>query len=244
MRNIKLIVEYDGTGYVGWQFQPNGTAIQQVLEEGLAKIIGEPVRLHGSGRTDAGVHAQGMVATFKTDRDLPLKAFVEGLNSLLPDGIAVQDAADMPLGFNPRADATKKHYRYTINTRLRRAPLNRLYSWHLRGGLDISAMREAAAFFIGEHDFKAFRTAGCAAKTTIRRIESVEIGRDENLIIIDVVGSGFLRNMVRIMVGTLVEIGQRKRPGDDIARLLALESEISAGATAPAHGLCLVQVFY
>jgi len=244
MRKIKLTIEYDGTNYAGWQVQPNGLAIQQVLEEALARILGSPVRIHSSGRTDAGVHARGMVASFATDRGMPLRAFSDGLNALLPPDIAVREACEAPPEFNPRYDAKGKHYRYTIQNDARRSPLSRLYSWHLRGKLDVDAMREAAAHFVGEHDFAAFRTAGCAARTTVRRIDSVEIIQNDDTIHIDVVGSGFLRNMVRIMVGTLVEVGRGKRASDAVAAILAGKGSLSAGATAPSHGLCLMDVAY
>lgn len=244
IRNIKLVVEYDGTNYAGWQVQPNGLAIQQVMEEALARIIGTPVRLHSSGRTDAGVHARGMVAAFRTDRQIPLRAFSDGLNSLLPPDIAVKDAAEMPPEFHPRFDATGKRYRYTICNGARRSPLARLYAWHLRGELDVEAMRQGARHFVGEHDFAAFRTAGCAAKTTVRRIDAVELARDGDFVRIDVTGSGFLRNMVRIMTGTLVEVGQGRVAPTIVAEILAGTGGVSPGATAPPHGLCLMEVFY
>jgi tRNA pseudouridine38-40 synthase len=244
MRTIKLIIEYDGTNYAGWQVQPNGLAVQQVLEEALARMLGAPARLHSSGRTDAGVHARGMVAAFRTERELPLSAFSDGLNTLLPTDVVVKDAAEAPPEFNPRYDALGKHYRYTIYNGQRRSPLVRFYAWHLRGKLDMGAMREAAGHFVGEHDFASFRTTGCAARTTVRRIDSMDIVRNGDSIHIDVRGSGFLRNMVRIMVGTLVEIGLGKRSPGMIAAILAGEAGASAGATAPAHGLCLMEVVY
>jgi tRNA pseudouridine38-40 synthase len=244
MRNIKLIIEYDGTNYVGWQVQPNGLAIQQVLEEALARMLGAPARLHSSGRTDAGVHARGMVAAFRTDRELPLSAFSDGLNTMLPPDVAVKDAAEAPPEFNPRYDALGKHYRYTIYNGQRRSPLARSYAWHLRGKLDMAAMREAAGYFVGEHDFASFRTTGCAARTTVRRIDSMAIVQSCDTIHIDVRGSGFLRNMVRIMVGTLVEVGLGKRSPNAIVAILAGDEGASAGATAPAYGLCLMEVVY
>jgi tRNA pseudouridine38-40 synthase len=244
MHTIKLTIEYDGTSYAGWQVQPNGLAIQQVVEEALAKVLGVPTRIYSSGRTDAGVHARGMAVMFHTDRELPLSAYSDGLNTFLPPDIAVKDAAEAAPDFNPRHDALGKHYRYTIFNGTRRSPLNRLYTWHLRGRLDLAAMTAAADHFSGEHDFAAFRTTGCAAKTTVRRIDAVDITVEENLIKIDVRGSGFLRNMVRIMVGTLVEVGRGKRPADSVARILAGETGVTAGATAPARGLCLMEVYY
>jgi tRNA pseudouridine38-40 synthase len=185
-----------------------------------------------------------MIAAFRTDRDIPLRAFSDGLNSLLPPDIAVRDAAEMPAEFHPRFAATGKRYRYTIHHGGRRSPLSRLYAWHLRGGLDVAAMREGARHFLGEHDFGAFRTTGCAARTTVRRIDAVDMVEDGNFIHVDVTGSGFLRNMVRIMVGTLVEVGQGRLSPGIVAELLAGNGAVSPGATAPPHGLCLMEVFY
>jgi tRNA pseudouridine38-40 synthase len=242
-RTIRLTIQYDGTGYVGWQVQPNGISIQQVLEEALARMLQEPVRLMSSGRTDAGVHARGMVAAFTTTRSIPLRAFSDGLNSLLPPDIAVQEAREAPAGFNPRFEAIGKHYRYTLCNAPRRSPLNRLYAWHLRAHLDLAAMVRAAALFVGEHDFASFRTAGCAAKTTVRRMDSFAVYRHGSCIIFDVKGSGFLRNMVRLMVGTLVEVGRGRMTPEDVALCLA-EPGREAGPTAPARGLCLEEVYY
>jgi tRNA pseudouridine38-40 synthase len=244
MRIIKLIIEYDGTRYAGWQLQPNGLSVQEVMEGALAEVLGTPVRLRSSGRTDAGVHARGMVAAFTTESAIPLTAFSDGLNTRLPPDIAVREALEAEPGFNPRADAVAKHYRYTIFTGRRRSPLARLQAWHLRGALDLDAMRAAAAHFVGEHDFAAFRTAGCAAKTTVRRIESLNITRAGDAVVIDVRGSGFLRNMVRIMVGTLVEVGRGKLPPGAVADLLAGRGAVVAGPTAPPQGLCLMEVYY
>ncbi len=244
MRSIKLIVEYDGSNYAGWQVQPNGLTVQEVLEGALAKLLGAPVRLRSSGRTDAGVHARGMVAAFETEKLLPLRAFSDGLNSLLPADIAVREAHEVPSGFDPRRHAHGKCYRYTILNAPRRSPLLRFQAWHVRDPLDLEAMRRAAAHFVGEHDFAAFRTTGCAAKTTVRRIDRVEITTSGDLIVIDVEGSGFLKNMVRIMVGTLVEVGRGKREPESIGRLLADPRSEEAGATAPPQGLCLLEVYY
>ncbi|HJV65309.1 MAG TPA: tRNA pseudouridine(38-40) synthase TruA [Geomonas sp.] len=244
MRNIKLIIEYDGTAYAGWQVQPNGVAIQEVVEGALERMLGEAARLRSSGRTDAGVHARGMVACFNTEKGLPLRAFREGLNTMLPDDIAVRDAAEVPLAFNPRFDATCKHYRYTILQDRLRSPLARRIAWRLAGPLDLDAMRAACAELVGEHDFAAFQAAGCAAKTTVRTINSLDLVQEGRFIHLDVNGSGFLRNMVRIMAGTLVEVGQGRRSSGDVARLLREGDRQVSGITAPPHGLCLMEVFY
>lgn len=244
MRNIKLIIEYDGTAYCGWQVQPNGITVQEVMEEALCRMLGEPAKLRSSGRTDARVHARGMVACFNTEKGLPLRAFREGLNTLLPNDIAVRDACEVPLPFNPRADALAKHYRYTILLDNLRSPLARHTAWRLSGRLDLDAMRAACAFFVGEHDFAAFRASNCAAKTTVRKINSLEVVQDGPLVHIDVNGTGFLKNMVRIIAGTLHEVGQGKRTPQDVAKLLLEGDRQLSGMTAPPHGLCLMQVFY
>lgn len=243
MRHIKLIVEYDGTAYVGWQLQPNGLSIQEVLEGALARLLGAQVRLYSSGRTDAGVHARKMVACFRTGKDLPLSAFSDGLNCLLPTDIAIRSAEEVDLGFSPRFDAKGKHYRYTIYCAKRRSPLSRLYAWHLKDLPDLELMRRAAAFFVGEHDFAAFRTSGCASERTVRNIDAVDIVEDGDFIFIDVYGSGFLRNMVRIMAGTLVAVGQKKLLPEHVRDCLE-NPLIKPGPTAPAHGLCLEDVRY
>lgn len=244
MRKIKLIIEYDGANYVGWQRQANGLSIQQVIEESLARLLGAPASLRGSGRTDAGVHARGMVAAFTTERQIPLSAFSDGMNSLLPPDIAIRDACEVPLDFDPRFDAKGKLYRYTISRAKRRTPLTRHYAWRLGTKPDPELMRHAARHFIGEHDFAAFRASGCAAKTTVRRINSLDIRYDGEFITIDVIGTGFLRNMVRIMVGTLVAVGEGKLAPDAVRGLLTSGARGGAGMTAPPHGLTLMEVFY
>ncbi len=245
MPSIKLIIEYDGTGYCGWQFQPNGLTVQEVLEGGLLKLLGEPVRLRSSGRTDAGVHAKGMVAVFTTTRILPPAAYSHGLNNLIPADIAIQSAVEVPDSFNPRADAEGKLYRYTILNGPSRSPLRRFTSWNVKEQLDLSAMRAAARAFIGEHDFRAFQAANCAAKTTVRTITGLDItATPDGFIILDVRGTGFLRNMVRIMVGTLVAVGRGRLAPGIVSELLAHGDRSCSGATAPPQGLCLVEVYY
>ncbi len=244
MRTIKLTIEYDGTNYAGWQIQPNGLAVQQVIEEALLRLLGERVRLRSSGRTDAGVHARAMVASFTTNRSLPLQAFVGGANRFLPDDIAILSAAEAASEFRPIQDARSKWYRYSIYNAPVRSPLRRLFSWHVREPLDTDAMQLAARHFSGRHDFAAFRASNCAAKTTLRRIDSVAITRENELIVIDVVGEGFLKNMVRVMVGTLVDVGRGRFEPERIAWLLENPDRKKAGVTAPACGLCLIDVSY
>lgn len=239
-----LTVAYDGTNYSGWQVQPNGLAVQQVVEEALEQLLKERVQVRSSGRTDAGVHARAMAASFSTTRDLPLRAFVEGANRFLPADVAVQSARIVPEGFKPITMAHAKRYRYTIINSTVRTPLDRMYSWQVREPLDLAAMEEAAGRFVGSHDFAAFRASNCVARTTVRRIDSVLITRDGDRITIDVTGGGFLKNMVRVMVGTLVDIGKGRFSPADIDRLLRGGDRKEAGSTAPACGLCLMEVFY
>lgn len=244
MPTVLLTIAYDGTSYCGWQVQPNGLSVQQVVEDALQKLLGERVRLCSSGRTDAGVHARAMPAAFFTTRTLPLRAYVEGANRYLPDAIAIQDARWVADGFKPISAALAKQYRYTIINSTVRSPLDRLYSWQVREALDLALMLEAAHYFIGRHDFAAFRASNCVAKTTLRRIDSVEITQVGNCITIDVVGEGFLKYMVRVMAGTLVDIGRGRFAPQHVERLLLEGDRQKGGVTAPACGLCLMKVFY
>jgi len=241
---VRLTIEFDGTAYCGWQTQSNGLAVQQVLEEALAQVQGVPVRVTASGRTDAGVHARGMVVHFHTENVLPLGAYREGVNVHLPDDIAVQSVALAPADFNALRCATGKWYRYTILQHPVRSPLASRTAWHIRAPLDLAAMQGGADHFVGFHDFARFRTTDCDAKTTRREVFAVEVVQRGELITIDVRGAGFLRHMVRIMAGTLVAIGLGKRPADDVRRLLAGEPGLAAGPNAPPQGLCLMEVYY
>lgn len=241
---IKLVLEFDGSSYVGWQRQQNGLSVQQLLEEALEQVCGAPVRVSGSGRTDAGVHARGLVAHFDTPRELPLTAFREGVNRFLPADVAVLAADAVSDDFHARFSTCGKWYRYTLQIGPIRRPLVARTSWHLHAPLDLTAMQVAAAALVGRHDFCRFRTTGCDARTTERELFSCMLTSQDDLVFIDVQGDGFLRHMVRIIAGTLVEIGLGKRPVEDIPRLLAADPATLSGATAPAHGLCLMKVWY
>jgi len=202
------------------------------------------VRIHGSGRTDAGVHARGLVAHFDAPRALPLSAFREGLNRFLPAQVAVLDAREVAADFHARFAARGKWYRYSIQTGPVRRPLLARSSWHLRPLLDLERINAAAAACVGRHDFAAFRTASCDARTTVRELYACTARREGEQVLLDVKGDGFLRNMVRIITGTLVEVGLGRRPAADLPRLLAGDPLLKPGPTAPAHGLCLMQVYY
>ena len=245
-RTIKLVVEYDGTDLSGWQRQENGPTVQQHLEEVLARMTGAPVAVVGASRTDAGVHALGQVASFQTEASIPIEGFRMGMNSLLPAAIAVVSAEEVAEGFHARFSARGKRYRYSILTRSSRAPLCRHQVWHKGGArLDLAAMRAAAAALPGERDWSAFRAAGCTARTAVRRIDAVEIREPETWRIdVEVRGNAFLRNMVRILVGTLVEVGLGRIQPGQVGEILASRDRTRAGPTAPAHGLTLVEVLY
>jgi tRNA pseudouridine38-40 synthase len=245
MRNIRLTLEYDGAAYHGWQRQKNALTIQEVLETALTKLTREPVKLLGSGRTDAGVHAWGQVANFQTSSHIPLKAFYAGLNSLLPRDIAVLDAAEAPLNFHARKSARAKTYEYRIINRKEPSPLNRRYAWVVRETLDPEAMARAAAILPGEHDFTAFRASGGSPGHAVREVLAAAWHQgDAGRLRFSITANGFLRGMVRSLVGTMVEIGLGKRPPEDLAELLKSGDRTGAGSTACAQGLFLVEVVY
>lgn len=245
VRQIKLVIEYDGTALCGWQRQPNGPTVQQHLEEALAKLLTHDVRITGASRTDAGVHARGQVATFHTERTIPLQGIRRGGNTMLPDSIAIREVSEVALDFHPRFSATGKHYRYLIYRGVDRSPRWRERAWHHPQPIDVEAMRAAASALVGEHDFVAFRAIGCAAKTTVRRIHGIDLtAGPDDVLVVDVRGTAFLRNMVRIVVGTLAEVGRGYRQASQVAEILASKDRTLAGMTAPARGLELIEVSY
>lgn len=244
-RQVRLVVEYDGTGLGGWQRQDNAPTVQGHLEAALGRLLNAPTTVAGASRTDAGVHALGQVASFRTDRTTPLHGIRRGLNSLLPPEIAVVEAAEADDAFHPRFSATGKHYQYLLLTRPDRSPRWARVAWHRRAPLDLAAMTAAAAAFAGERDFAALRAAGCTARTTTRRIDEVALSRPSpELLAVDVRGNAFLRNMVRILVGTLIDVGEGRLSPGQIPEILASLDRTRAGQTAPAHGLTLVSVGY
>ncbi len=244
MRHIRIVVEYDGTSLGGWQRQANATTVQSHLETALARLLQHETPVTGASRTDAGVHARAQVASFRTERPIPLHGIRRGLNSLLPESIAIVEATEVGDDFHPRFSATGKHYRYTILNRPDRSPRWHHRAWHISDPLDLEAMRAGATHLVGEHDFSAFRAAGCGAKTTTRRVERIDVSRDDDRIVLDIRGNAFLRQMVRILVGTLVEVGSGRRDPAQLAEIIASKDRTQAGITAPAHGLELVEVRY
>lgn len=246
VRNIKLVVEYDGAALSGWQRQANAPTVQGHLEDALAHMLNAPTKVAGASRTDAGVHARGQVAMFRTERTIPLHGFRRGLNAALPKSIAIREATEVPDDFHPRFSATGKHYRYSVYTRPDRSPFVHDRAWHYyKTPVDLERMRVAAAAMVGIHDFAAFRAADCDAKTTIREIRSLDLSiATPDLITVDLRGNAFLRNMVRIIVGTLVEAGAGHRDPTQVPEIIASRDRVQAGITAPPFGLELVEVFY
>jgi tRNA pseudouridine38-40 synthase len=245
MRNIRLLLEYDGTRYHGWQRQKNALTIQEVLEAALGQLTGEAVSVIGSGRTDAGVHARGQAANFRTASHIPLKAFHEGLNSLLPEDIAVLEAVEAPPEFHARKSARAKTYEYRILNRATRSPLNHHYAWWIERPLDLEAMDRAAQALLGQHDFTAFQASGSGIKNTVREVFSSKWRRErEDWLIYAITANGLLRGMVRSLVGTMVEVGRGKFPADHLKQVLESRDRRGAGPTAPAPGLYLVEVIY
>ncbi len=246
MRNIKLTLEYDGTGYQGWQVQPHGPSVQGAVISAIGQLTGgEEVRLTGASRTDSGVHARGQVANFSTSSALPVVVFQRGLNALLPPDIAVVHAEEVDDAFDARRGASYKRYVYSVLARPFPSPLLRRFSWHVPRSLDVEAMREGAAFFIGEKDFTSFRAAGSDAPHSVREVFSVDIAKaGGGLIVIEVKGRAFLRHMVRIMAGTLVEVGLGRMRPERVGEIIEARDRSAAPRTAPARGLCLEEVVY
>ena len=243
MRNLKLTIQYDGTKYCGWQKQPNSSGIQGTIEYAIYEITKEKVNIIGSGRTDAGVHALGQVANFKTNSSIPAARIPNALNAKLPKDISIIDCQEVSDDFHSRYSATGKIYRYLIYNKPYRSPLYKDTSYHIRYELDIEKMRSEARSLLGTHDFKGFMSSGSSVKDTVRTIHDISIENSGDLIVLEVEGNGFLYNMVRIIVGTLVDIG-RGRIDKSMEEIIASQDRGEAGHTAPAHGLFLKKVHY
>lgn len=244
-KNFKLIIEYDGTRYHGWQRQREDTTIQGEIEKALGIMTAKHVVLNGSGRTDAGVHAFGQTANFRCDTNLAPEIFQRGLNSLLPDDIVIRECRRVDDGFHARFDVKSKIYHYTIFNHPVPAAINRQYAWSIRKRLDIEAMRHAASDIIGSHDFKAFEGTGSPRAHTTRHVMAADIVESDNrLLTFRIEADGFLRFMVRNIVGTLVDTGLGKMLPTEFKQILKSKDRTQAGATAPAHGLCLMEVKY
>ena len=244
MRNIKLIIEYDGKGFNGWQKQPDRLNIQGEIEKAIEEITGEKVDLTASGRTDAGVHSLGQTANFKTDSKIPTEKFAKAINSRLKKSIVIKSAEEVDEKFHSRYSVKSKTYRYIINNSENGTAIYRGLEYHVPMKLDYEKMNEAIKYFIGEHDFKAFKASGTSSKSSVRKILDGSVRKEEERVIIEVTGTGFLYNMVRIISGTLLDVGLGKIKPEDIPSIIESKDRTKAGKTLPAHGLYLLQVNY
>jgi tRNA pseudouridine38-40 synthase len=244
MRTLKLVLEYDGFDYCGWQVQPAVPTIQGVLERALDKILGEHIRVEGAGRTDAKVHALGQVASFQCLSQIPAGALQRALNSTLPKDVAVREVQETPADFHARFSARGKVYTYRILNRPVRSPLRLRYVWYVPQALDVEAMRLAGAALQGTHDFSAFQGSGSEVHTTERTLTEVSLSHDGDEVVLQCAADGFLRHMVRNIVGTLVEVGHGARSPADVERILKGRDRRLAGVTAPPQGLYLLEVLY
>ncbi len=243
-RHIAMVVQYDGTDYAGFQRQPGVPTIQAELERALSQLLREPVEITAAGRTDAGVHALGQVIAFWTANPIPVEKLPRAVNGLLPLAISAVEAVEVPPDFHPRFDARGKLYTYRILNRPVPSPFICRYAWHVEEKLDVDAMRQAAQHLIGRHDFSAFCASGSSFKNKVRTLRRLDISTDNDVIEMRFEADAFLYMMVRIIVGTLVEVGLGKRQPNELAAILQSRDRRQAGRTAPPQGLCLVKVWY
>lgn len=244
MKRVKLTVAYDGTNYCGWQVQPNGITVQEVLNQCLSEFTGENIETIGASRTDAGVHALGNVVVFDTEMRMPGDKFSFALNQRLPEDIRIQKSEEVDADFHPRYVKSQKTYEYRILNCRFPIPTERFYSHFTYIPLDVDKMKEAASYLIGEHDFKSFCGTGAQVKTTVRTVKEIQIEKSGDRITIRITGEGFLYNMVRIIAGTLMDIGGGLYPPEKMKEILEAKDRKKAGSTAPARGLTLMKIQY
>ena len=244
MKRIKLVVAYDGTNYSGWQLQKNAITIEQKLNEALTDLLGEEITVIGASRTDAGVHSLGNVCIFDTNTRMPAEKISYALNARLPEDIVVQNSCEVAEDFHPRAGKSRKTYEYRVLNREFRDPTRRLNTYFYHHKLDVEAIKVAASYLEGEHDFKSFCSVHAQVESTVRTIYRCTVEKEEDIIRIRVTGNGFLYNMVRIIAGTLIEVGARKRAPEEILTMLEKADRCSAGPTAPACGLTMIGIEY
>lgn len=241
---VKLVVAYDGTNYKGWQVQPNGITIEEVLNRRLSELLGEQIVVTGASRTDSGVHSLGNVAIFDTNTRMPAEKISFALNQRLPEDIVVQDSCEVAADWHPRYQNSRKTYEYRILNRTFRMPNRRFDTYFYHHLLDVEKMQQAASYLVGEHDFKSFCAVGAQVKTTVRTIYACDVTTDGEVITIRVCGNGFLYNMVRIIAGTLVKVGGGELEPDEMIAILERKDRSAAGPTAPAHGLTMIGIEY
>ena len=244
MKRVKLIVAYDGTNYHGWQTQPNAVTIEEVLNHHLSELLKEEIKVIGASRTDAGVHALGNVAVFDTSARMPADKISYALNTRLPEDIRIQDSCEVPSDFYPRFQKTTKTYEYRILNRRFPDPTRRLNSFFYYYPLDVVKMQEASLYLVGEHDFKSFCCVRTDAESTVRTVYSLDVNKEEDEIYITISGNGFLYNMVRIIAGTLIQVGKGKYEPEYIRQMLEACDRTQAGQTAPPQGLTLMKIEY
>ena len=244
MKRVKLVVAYDGTNYHGWQVQDNGITIEEVLNRTISELVQEDIKVIGASRTDAGVHACGNVAVFDTESRIPGDKFSFALNQRLPEDIRIQESCEVDVDFHPRYADTVKTYEYNILNRRFELPSKRLYAAFCYYPMDIERMNQAAAYLVGEHDFKSFCSAGAQVQTTIRTIYAVNVTKDDDMVHIRITGNGFLYNMVRIIAGTLMQVGTGLMEPEQVKEILEARDRSKAGPTAVAKGLTLVEIRY
>jgi tRNA pseudouridine38-40 synthase len=244
VRKIRLVLAYDGTDFHGWQAQPGLRTVQGALEAALLEMTGTKTCTRGASRTDAGVHAEGQVVTFRTESPIPCHGFQRGLSGLLRPDVVVVSAEEVPGEFDARASARGKHYRYRVLSSRQPSPILRRTSWWVAPPLDVGAMRSAARDLVGTHDFSSFRSSDGSQRTTVRTVTRLDLQTEGDLVHFEVEGTAFLMNMVRILVGTLVEVGRGRIPASEVAGIRDAHDRRRAGRTAPPQGLTLVRVFY
>lgn len=241
MKRVRLVVAYDGTNYHGWQVQKNGITIESELNRCLSELLQEPIEVIGASRTDAGVHALGNVAVFDTESRMPAEKISYALNQRLPEDIRIQKSEEVAPDWHPRYCDSRKTYEYRIYRGEFPMPVKRLYALFTYRSLDVAKMQEAAQYFVGEHDFKSFCQVHAQVDSTVRTVYEMKVYEEGTDVVIRVTGGGFLYNMVRIMAGTLMEVGQGKRSPEEIAEIIEAKDREAAGPTAPAHGLTLIK---
>lgn len=244
MKRVKLVVAYDGTNYHGWQVQDNGITIEEVLNRMISELVQEDIKVIGASRTDAGVHACGNVAVFDTESRIPGDKFSFALNQRLPEDIRIQESCEVDADFHPRYADTVKTYEYNILNRRFELPSKRLYAAFCYYPMDIERMNQAAAYLVGEHDFKSFCSAGAQVQTTVRTIYAVNVTKEDDMVHIRITGNGFLYNMVRIIAGTLMQVGTGLMEPEQVKGILEARDRSKAGPTAVAKGLTLVEIRY
>lgn len=244
MRNIKLTIEYDGNKFGGWQKQPTKLNIQGEIEQAIKEITGEVVELNASGRTDAGVHSLGQVANFKTNSNIEIEKIPYAINSKLKKSIVIKKAEEVEENFHARYNCKGKKYRYIIDNSVHGTAIYRALECHIPQKLDFGRMQQAMKYFEGEHDFKAFRASGTSSKNSVRTIYKAEVKQEGEKIVIELTGNGFMYNMVRIISGTIVDVGLGKILPEEIPQIIESKDRTKAGKTLPAHGLYLLEVYY